>query len=391
MAVISVGALGLAGAQGIAAAQPAPTGPAPYSAATAADVPPAMLTAMQRDLGLTEAQAKESLANQVETGAAAGKLRLKLGGSFAGSWVTGKTGATLHVATTDPAEANQITGRDARAKVVDHSLAELDAAKAELDRASERNAHAPVWYVDIRSNRVVLLSSAPAKACAFVKAAGVDLGKVTVERSDVQPRTYYDLRGGDAYYMGGGGRCSVGFPVTRGGQAGFATAGHCGTVQQLNTSVTYPEGTIYGVTRTTVCAEPGDSGGSYISGTQAQGVTSGGSGDCTRGGTTFFQPINELLQVYGLTLYTDGSNPPGRPAGRAAPGHLAPSTRPVTSSPTTAPRTGASRPTRRRPPGPRPTCRHCGSASDDASPAPPNGAPAPPSGCALPGPSPSHR
>ncbi len=61
----------------------------------------------------------------------------------------------------------------------------------------------------------------------------------------------------------------VGASVCR---SGSTTGWHCGTIQQLNTSVTYPEGTISGVTRTSVCAEPGDSGGSYISGNQAQGV-----------------------------------------------------------------------------------------------------------------------
>ena len=55
---------------------------------------------------------------------------------------------------------------------------------------------------------------------------------------------------------------------------------------------------------TNVCAEPGDSGGSWLSGNQAQGVTSGGSGNCTSGGTTFFQPVNEILGRYGLTLVT---------------------------------------------------------------------------------------
>ncbi|MFC7643765.1 trypsin-like serine protease [Streptosporangium lutulentum] len=65
-----------------------------------------------------------------------------------------------------------------------------------------------------------------------------------------------------------------------------------------------------GLIRTSVCAEPGDSGGSLVSGSQAQGVTSGGSGNCTSGGTTYFQPINEILQAYGLTLVTGGTTPP---------------------------------------------------------------------------------
>ncbi|MFE9835649.1 carbohydrate-binding protein [Streptomyces sp. NPDC005551] len=87
-------------------------------------------------------------------------------------------------------------------------------------------------------------------------------------------------------------------------RSGSTTGWHCGTVEEHGTSVTYAEGTVDGVTRTTVCAEPGDSGGSYVSGAQAQGVTSGGSGDCTSGGTTFYQPVNPLLGEYGLTLRT---------------------------------------------------------------------------------------
>ncbi|MEU7620267.1 S1 family peptidase [Micromonospora rifamycinica] len=87
-------------------------------------------------------------------------------------------------------------------------------------------------------------------------------------------------------------------------RSGSTTGARCGVVQARNATVNYPEGTVTGLTRTDVCAEPGDSGGSWISGDQAQGVTSGGSGDCTVGGVTFFQPVNEILQRNNLTLVT---------------------------------------------------------------------------------------
>ena len=61
-----------------------------------------------------------------------------------------------------------------------------------------------------------------------------------------------------------------------------------------------------GLSRSNACAEPGDSGGSWISGNQAQGVTSGGTGNCTSGGTMWFQPVNPILQRYGLSLTTSG-------------------------------------------------------------------------------------
>jgi streptogrisin D len=93
---------------------------------------------------------------------------------------------------------------------------------------------------------------------------------------------------------------AVGSTVTR---RGSTTGIHSGTVQQLNATVRYAEGTVTGLIRTTVCAEPGDSGGSLYRGTTAFGLTSGGSGNCTSGGTTFFQPVTEPLGVFGLHVF----------------------------------------------------------------------------------------
>jgi streptogrisin C len=95
----------------------------------------------------------------------------------------------------------------------------------------------------------------------------------------------------------------VGSSVCRSGRT---TGWRCGTIQALNVTINYAQGPVYEATRTSACAEGGDSGGSFISGNQAQGVTSGGSGNCSSGGTTFFQPVNEILNVYGLTLKTGG-------------------------------------------------------------------------------------
>ncbi|WP_330460361.1 alpha-lytic protease prodomain-containing protein [Streptomyces sp. NBC_00820] len=87
-------------------------------------------------------------------------------------------------------------------------------------------------------------------------------------------------------------------------RSGSTSHWHCGTVLALNETVNYSQGAVHEVTHTNVCAEPGDSGGSFISGDQAQGVTSGGWGNCTSGGETWFQPVNEILNRYGLTLHT---------------------------------------------------------------------------------------
>ncbi|VUC27441.1 unnamed protein product [Clonostachys rosea] len=112
-------------------------------------------------------------------------------------------------------------------------------------------------------------------------------------------RGYINNYSGGSLPVSGSTASAVGSSICR---SGSTTGVHCGTVRALGVTVSYSEGRVTGLTQTSVCAEPGDSGGSYYTGAQAQGVTSGGSGDCTSGGTTFFQPVNEILSTYGLTL-----------------------------------------------------------------------------------------
>ncbi|MFD0418863.1 S1 family peptidase [Streptomyces sp. NPDC127108] len=85
---------------------------------------------------------------------------------------------------------------------------------------------------------------------------------------------------------------------------GSTTGTHSGRVTGLNATVNYGNGdVVYGMIRTTVCAEPGDSGGPLYSGSTALGLTSGGSGNCSSGGTTFFQPVTEALRAYNVSVY----------------------------------------------------------------------------------------
>jgi streptogrisin D len=93
---------------------------------------------------------------------------------------------------------------------------------------------------------------------------------------------------------------SVGERVTR---RGSTTGIRSGTVLGLNATVRYAEGSVSGLIRTNVCAEPGDSGGSLYAGNSALGLTSGGSGNCSSGGTTYFQPVTEPLSVYGVSVF----------------------------------------------------------------------------------------
>ncbi|MFH9060441.1 carbohydrate-binding protein [Streptomyces coeruleorubidus] len=384
-ALTALGALVATGIPSAVAAEPAPpAGSLPSSAQTlGADRPSApVLRALQRDLGLTPAQASRRLVNEAEAGTRAGRLRNALGNRFAGAWLRGATSQELVVATTQATDVPVIRAQGAKAAVVKKTLRDLQAAKRKLDAAAGRvsTRDTPLWYVDIPANRVAVEATNKAAAAAFVKAAGLDGKSVGVTVTANRPRLLAEITGGDAYYIDGSARCSVGFSVTKGDQQGFASAGHCGKsgarttgfnnaeqgtiqastfpgkdmswvavndqwtttpnvrvegeqkvqitgsvqalvgaavcrsgsttgwhcgqVEQHDTSVSYAEGRVDGLTRTTVCAEPGDSGGPFVAGVQAQGVTSGGTGDCRSGGTTFYQPINPLLRDFGLTLRT---------------------------------------------------------------------------------------
>ncbi|MBW3085947.1 hypothetical protein KEM60_02158 [Austwickia sp. TVS 96-490-7B] len=109
-------------------------------------------------------------------------------------------------------------------------------------------------------------------------------------------------------------------------KSGRTTQWTCGTIKAKNVSVNYTkkDGRGYermiGLTQTNTCTEPGDSGGAWISGSQAQGITSGGAGapgpdgrdrcleKVGRENISYFQPLNPALQKYGLQLKTYNGN-----------------------------------------------------------------------------------
>ncbi|MER5428180.1 S1 family peptidase [Streptomyces sp. NPDC002588] len=111
--------------------------------------------------------------------------------------------------------------------------------------------------------------------------------------------------------ISGAADATVGTQVFR---MGSTTSLNDGNVLALDATVNFqsetdPNGvdTVNGLIQTDVCAEPGDSGGPlFTQDGQAIGLTSGGSGDCTAGGETFFQPVTTALQATGATLGDGG-------------------------------------------------------------------------------------
>ncbi|MCA1219784.1 S1 family peptidase [Streptomyces sp. 8L] len=108
-----------------------------------------------------------------------------------------------------------------------------------------------------------------------------------------------DLYDGTAQPITKAGSALVGQSVER---SGSTTKTHTGEVTGLDATVNYQEGTVSGLIKTSVCAEPGDSGGPLFDGSTALGLTSGGSGNCTSGGETYFQPVPDALTATGSEI-----------------------------------------------------------------------------------------
>ncbi|MFF2380758.1 S1 family peptidase [Streptomyces sp. NPDC058108] len=338
----------------------------------------ALITAMQRDLGLSQDQATARLKAETAARAVDRAARRAAGHAYGGSWFEAKTGK-LTVAVADGSVRNAVAATGAEVTLVRHDERQLDAALKRID-ALDAPAGVGSWHVDAKSNSVVVDVVSAHRDDNDVRTfldRARRTGPVTVEETRRTPRTLAaGTVGGDPYYTGNV-RCSIGFSV----YGGFVTAGHCaqpgagvsgwdgsyignfqgssfpdndyawvnvgsgwwtvpvvlgwgtvsdqlvrgsaeapvgasicrsgstshwhcGTVLAKNETVNYSQGAVHQMTKTNVCAEPGDSGGSFISGDQAQGVTSGGWGNCGSGGETWYQPVNEILSRYGLTLHT---------------------------------------------------------------------------------------
>ncbi|MFE9056758.1 S1 family peptidase [Streptomyces mutabilis] len=359
-----------------ASAADTPTGSAEDQAASAG-----LLDAMQRDFGLTRAEAEDRLAAERRATDLAPTARRAAGDAFGGSWFDAGRGRLTVAVTSDasPTTLRAVAATGAQVRTVEHSARRLDAAKNRIDRL-DAPAGVSSWHVDPAANSVVVDVVRGERGDNDVRnflEQAREAGPVTVRTVASAPSTFAaGTVGGDPYYTGNV-RCSIGFSVHGGfvtaghcGGAGAAVRGwdgshigtfqgssfpgddyawvsvgsgwwtvpvvlgwgtvsdqlvrgsneapvgasvcrsgstthwHCGTVLAKNETVNYSQGAVHQMTKTSVCAEGGDSGGSFISGDQAQGVTSGGWGNCSSGGETWFQPVNEILNRYGLTLHT---------------------------------------------------------------------------------------
>ncbi|SCL49027.1 Alpha-lytic protease prodomain-containing protein [Micromonospora citrea] len=158
--------------------------------------------------------------------------------------------------------------------------------------AGHCTAAASTWYADGAQTTVL-------GTLAGSSFPGNDYGLVRHTSRIAHPSAVYTHPG--LLTVHGAGNAYIGQAVCR---SGATTGVRCGSVTGLNATVNYAEGSVTGLIRTNICAEPGDSGGPlYVAATGTIiGILSGGSGNCTTGGTTYYQPITEILAAYGLTI-----------------------------------------------------------------------------------------
>ncbi|HKN52576.1 MAG TPA: alpha-lytic protease prodomain-containing protein, partial [Amycolatopsis sp.] len=109
-----------------------------------------------------------------------------------------------------------------------YSATTLQASMAALDRSAAIPGTS--WGVDTAAHQVVVTADSTVTGAKLdqLKAAMAKLGSTARLERTAGTMTPF-IAGGDAI-TGGGFRCSLGFNVTRGGQAHLLTAGHCGNV-----------------------------------------------------------------------------------------------------------------------------------------------------------------
>ncbi|MBB5868247.1 streptogrisin C [Allocatelliglobosispora scoriae] len=348
-----------------------------------------LLTAVQRDLGLSAPAAKARLAQEVRAQQVLDRLRV----DPAQTWFDAATG-TLAIAVTDDAGADRARAAGAQPVRVNRGLGALTAI-AEQVRTLRAPSGVTGWGPDARSDTVVIsVNRHDAATDAFLARARAISPAVTVVDGAQTPVQHGgDVRGGDSWKPGTESQCTIGFPVTsnNGANRHFLSAGHCtndvnqaaygkdgtrigtsnvggnrsinalegdfglidvtesawtltpvvtawgsqadvrltgskdavvgtavchsgatshwrcGSVTKVNQTVNYGSFSVGGLTYASACGQGGDSGGSWVSpsDSKAVGLHEGGYGDSCGQQEAWFQPVNEALAKWSLTLVTD--------------------------------------------------------------------------------------
>ncbi|MEC3978441.1 proprotein convertase P-domain-containing protein [Amycolatopsis sp. H20-H5] len=134
-----------------------------------------------------------------------------------------------------------------------------------------------------------------------------DMGMVSVTEAGWTTSPAVNTWGGAAVTVTGSTEPLVGQAVCH---SGNTSHWQCGKVTAVEQTIDYGNNTIVdGLATTTACSLGGDSGGAWLAGDKALGLHSGGASSCSPGGAddqSIFQPVNEALRKWSLTLLTGG-------------------------------------------------------------------------------------
>ncbi|MEV5575083.1 S1 family peptidase [Spirillospora sp. NPDC052269] len=378
------------------ATSPGRAAPAPPSGQGEASRQKAVIASLQRDLHLSDAQARDRYRVEAESGRTFVRA-VRAGLPRESMWIDRTTGR-LRANAVSAAESDRFRRAGVLPRTARHSTADLAATKRKLDRFVQGGGKAAgaggSWHADAATDSVELRVPDDRTARALLDGARLtasDRARIRIVRSPGTPRTHGIISGDD---MGPRDRsvCSVGFIARdRQGNNRVLTAGHCtgayndwyrdgerigaqvladfpgrdfglvniadpslwtplggyiktggawlnlfgsweapngatickygmttswtcgAQVAGQGVTVDYPgQGVVRDLGQADLCSSGGDSGGPLVwdntyfpdSGhMEAQGVLSGGY-DCSRR-ITYFQPVNPMLQTYGLSLYTN--------------------------------------------------------------------------------------
>ncbi|MFC0627395.1 proprotein convertase P-domain-containing protein [Kribbella deserti] len=154
-----------------------------------------------------------------------------------------------------------------------------------------------------------------------VNAREGDMGVVAVTETGWNLSASVNTWGQPAVTVTGSAEAIVGDTVCHSGNT--APNFECGKVNAVNQSIDYGNVVIDGLTTTSACSQGGDSGGAWLRGDKAVGLHSGGESTCQANqDNSIFQPVNEALTKWGLTLFTGTPDPGGDTQAPTVPANL---------------------------------------------------------------------
>lgn len=319
------------------------------------------ISTLTSERGISETAAADRLRLQEQSVDTLEDARSAVSGEIVGEYLDAEGNPVVTVATQSAAAAAEATGVDA--EIVANTSEQLDAARAKLE--SQPVPHTSLGLDPAAGQLVLTIGEKAADGAAGELAAtAAKLGEaVRVEHT--AGGMHKSIYNGEAI-TGGGSRCSAGFNVNDGSQDFILDAGHCtagvsewnvgpsvdasfpgndyglirndtgsapgavtlwdgstqditssadatvgqdicksgsttqltcGTVEAVDVTVNYAEGAVDGLIQTSATVDSGDSGGCLFSGSTGVGITSG-----MGGGSSYFQPVNEALSAYGMSL-----------------------------------------------------------------------------------------